>query len=106
MPFKRQLDEFALRHSKLKRIWLFGSRTRGEGTPYSDFDLAFEWEGDSRKEWLQFKNILIDEIRTLHSLDLVYLNEAGAELKETIMKQGKLIYDRDDREKTKIFRKS
>lgn len=37
----------AVRANKGKRVWLFGSRARGDGRPYSDIDLVVEFAKDA-----------------------------------------------------------
>jgi predicted nucleotidyltransferase len=36
------ISEWALQRQSIKAVWLFGSRTRGEATPDSDYDLGLE----------------------------------------------------------------
>lgn len=87
--------EKAIQMLKPKRIWVFGSRARGDFQPRSDIDLAFEFDEQSSIEhWAQYCIELDDEAPTLLKMDLVNLNEANTELKKNILEQGKVIYQK------------
>jgi len=93
-PFQQQLLQLAKREPYLERIWLFGSQARGDAAKLSDYDLAFDWHPQHRDEWIRFKFQLEDELKTLHTLDLIYMPEAGKTLKQEIEQTGKLIYEK------------
>jgi predicted nucleotidyltransferase len=55
------------------RVWLFGSHARGDATPTSDVDLAFEAIASNRAAWAAFVLEAEDEVPALVDLDLVDL---------------------------------
>jgi len=74
-----------------KRIILFGSRAKGKGQRYSDFDIAIEGaEMDIRQERL-LKDVF-DEKLGIFTVDLINLDKADADFKKLILEQGKVIY--------------
>ena len=93
-PFYKQLLELAKQQPHLKRLWIFGSRVRGDASLLSDYDLAFDWDPEHRSEWIRFKLYLEDALKTLHSIDFVYMPEASESLKKEIHENGKLIYEK------------
>jgi predicted nucleotidyltransferase len=74
----------------LRRVYLFGSRSRGDARSDSDIDLAFEHDSP-RAAWSGFVNHMRDEAPTLLDLDLVDLAQVGNELRVKILKEGRLI---------------
>lgn len=74
------------------KIWLFGSRARGEAIEKSDFDLAFRFRG-SKEDWTIFVNRLEAWPPTLHGYDLVNFNDVDDSLRAVIEKQGIVIYE-------------
>ena len=40
-------------HPAVERVWLFGSRARGDNFPRSDIDLAIEAPGIDRDDWAE-----------------------------------------------------
>src|SRR5690348_15960942 len=56
----------------LRRVYLFGSRARGDARTNSDLDLAFE-HSSSPAEWADFVNIAREEAPLLLDLDLIDL---------------------------------
>jgi len=74
------------------RLILFGSFARGDGTPFSDVDLAVEVEGGvDPKVW---NRILfeLEELPTLRKIDLIDLKRAPESLKKVIEKEGVPVY--------------
>lgn len=47
---KTLILEWAARHSEIRKVWLFGSRARGDNGPDSDIDLGIEVEGETMGE--------------------------------------------------------
>lgn len=89
-PGLRELLQQAEKTLNLRRVWLFGSRARGDARDDSDIDLAFEH--DSRPEaWADFVNSAIDQAPVLLDLDLVDLGSADPGLRERILREGKLL---------------
>lgn len=81
----------AARALDLRRVYLFGSRARGDARPGSDIDLAFE-HGSPPSVWADFVNAMHDGAPTLLDLDLVDLAEISPELRTRILSEGKLLH--------------
>ena len=75
----------------LRRVYLFGSRARGDARKDSDIDLAFD-HGSSPHAWADFVNVMQDEAPTLLDLDLIDLAQVSPELRTRILTEGKLLY--------------
>lgn len=86
------LIEKAIELISPKRIVLFGSFARGDESAKSDIDLAFEFNAD-RLKWLEFKNWVLENFKTLRDIDLVDLNIAENKLKEVVRKEGIVLYE-------------
>jgi uncharacterized protein len=79
-------------HPAVERVWLFGSRARGEPFERSDIDLAIEAPGMDWSDWLK---ITLDfEEEALLLIDLVRLEEAPAHLQKQILDEGIVVYER------------
>ncbi|MGC8733542.1 MAG: nucleotidyltransferase family protein [bacterium] len=70
------------------KVILFGSFSKGKALNYSDIDLAID-----NFEKIDYKVINkirdeIEELKTLRSIDIVDINNASSELKESILKEG------------------
>lgn len=74
----------------LRRVYLFGSRARSDARANSDLDLAFEHDS-TPAQWAKFVNAVQDEAPVLLDLDLVDLSTATPELRESILREGKLL---------------
>jgi len=72
---------------KKVKVYLFGSRAKGNHSQSSDFDLAFLSEEDISKELTLFRYIL-EEGNFPYKVDVIDLSEAGY-LKEIVLKEGK-----------------
>jgi predicted nucleotidyltransferase len=71
----------------------FGSRAQGDADERSDLDLALSCPGITGGRWLEIVEA-VEEAKTLVRLDLVWLEEAPATLKEEILRTGKVLYER------------
>lgn len=80
----------------VRRIILYGSRARGDTAERSDIDLAVEAPWATRRQWLDLWFFLVEEAETLLRVDAVRLEEAPPELKERILAEGKVIYERPE----------
>jgi predicted nucleotidyltransferase len=80
-----------LQNIDVRQIILYGSRARGDAKPNSDIDLAIE--ADERIGYI--RTILDEEIPTLLKFDVVNLNNAGGNLKEEIINEGIVIYEKN-----------
>lgn len=68
------------------KVYLFGSRARGDNTPYSDVDIAVEADVDLRRELTELRTIL-EESSLPYKVDIVDLRGASY-LKETVEREG------------------
>ncbi|MEZ4273582.1 MAG: nucleotidyltransferase domain-containing protein [Myxococcota bacterium] len=75
------------------KIWLFGSRARGDAKDTSDFDLAFEHHAE-QKDWIRFLNQVEESPPSLHKYDLVDCNCIDEKLRVSVESEGLVIYDR------------
>lgn len=91
IPALRTIVEQAGKALRLRRVWLFGSRSRGDAREDSDIDLAFEH--DSRPEdWADFVNATLEDAPVLSDLDLVDIRTAEPALRERILREGALLH--------------
>ncbi len=78
---------------KVEQIVLYGSRSRGDNTDTSDYDIAIIAPSAIEKD----KTMLyhdINEIETLKKIDIVFINkETDSDLLENINKDGVIIYE-------------
>ncbi|OGQ08239.1 MAG: hypothetical protein A3G32_08865 [Deltaproteobacteria bacterium RIFCSPLOWO2_12_FULL_40_28] len=86
----KQLLDHIVVLAKPKRIILYGSRARGDYSPTSDIDLAIE----GGKNWPKLKAYFEEQGLTLLPIDLVCLEEAEMALKERILKEGCVLYEK------------
>ena len=75
-----------------KKIFLFGSRARGDYRKNSDIDIAVDLDLSFRdKRKLKEK---IDIISGIYSVDLIFLNNVEENFRNKILKEGKILYDK------------
>lgn len=98
-----------LRQLGVKAVYLFGSRAQGREGPLSDYDYAIlmEDEGHLRGDDLYFKLYdLFSEIspRTLENdiIDIVFLRDAGLELRFHVIRYGIVLFDEVPQERLKF----
>ncbi len=77
-----------------EKVWLFGSRARGTHQPYADVDLAFLPAPGGDAQWSEFVAEVEEDAPTLLALDLVNVRTCQATLREEILSEGLLIYER------------
>lgn len=75
------------------RVLLYGSRARGDHAPRSDVDLAVDAPDLSEKEWLALEDF-VEDAPTLYKIDCVWLQKAPEELRQSILRDGKILYER------------
>lgn len=79
-----------LQYVSPERIILFGSRARGDNLDVSDIDIAVDCV-----ESIGFlEEILNEEVETLLKIQLINLNKVPDRLKEEILKEGKILYEK------------
>ena len=84
------------RLSFVDKVVLFGSRARGDHHDHSDIDLAIFCDQASDEEWRQVLDCLReDRIDTLLKVDCVRFERSNAALKEHIMIEGKVLYEKN-----------
>ncbi|MDF2782150.1 MAG: nucleotidyltransferase protein [Geminicoccaceae bacterium] len=76
------------------RVWLFGSRARGDHFERSDIDLAIEAPSMNDSDWVRIKLDFEDEAPTLLLIDLVRIEDAPEHLREQIRDEGIMIHER------------
>lgn len=78
----------------IEKIWLFGSRARGDHQEKADIDLAIECPAATTEDWIRIQNILA-EANTLLKIDCVRLDTLSnsSALKMAILEQGIKLYD-------------
>jgi predicted nucleotidyltransferase len=75
------------------RVYLFGSRARGNAGRCSDFDIGID--GSKPLDLSVFFEIKdsLERIPTLYQFDLVDLNRASSKLRESARREGRLLYE-------------
>ena len=77
----------------LDRVWLFGSRARGDHRDASDIDLAFEAPRMNRDAWLRFESS-VEKLGLIYRVDLVNLAWVSeAPFRERIERDKKLFWE-------------
>jgi uncharacterized protein len=89
-----QLTRRLAEHPAVERIWLFGSRARGDHFARSDIDLAIEAPGIERAEWAALHLDLDEEADTLLLLDFVLMDDMPESFKCRVHREGRLLYER------------
>lgn len=85
----RQLQNFP----QVEKVYLFGSRARGDAGPRSDIDLAIACPQADAIIWSDICEA-VDAAETLLCIDIVRLEEAAPELAQKILTEGRLLYER------------
>ncbi len=75
--------------NKSVKVYIFGSRARGDYTPRSDLDLGFLSEEDISYELSLLRGIL-EESNLTFSVDVVDLSKASEEFREAVLKEGRI----------------
>jgi predicted nucleotidyltransferase len=93
--FIEQLKQLAF----VKRIYLFGSRARGDASERSDIDLAIDCPQATGTDWLKVVDI-IDNADTLLKIDCVRLDQTTQPLRNKLSQEGIVIYEYPNSTKT------
>ena len=88
-----QLTRRLAEHPAVERVWLFGSRARGDNFERSDIDLAIE-APTMDDDWLKIKLDFEDAAPTLLLIDLVRFEDAPEHLREQIRDEGIMVHER------------
>lgn len=78
---------------EVRRVILFGSRAIGDWDERSDIDLAVSAPGIDFRRWAEIA-AEVDEAPTLLRIDLVWLEDAGAEFAREILRTGRVVHER------------
>lgn len=88
----RQVLSLLIRDWSPKRIYLFGSRAKGEATGNADFDLAVEGFFPSQ-EARRLVMAQVEVVSGLYSIDVVFLQEVDEGFRKLILATGKVVYE-------------
>ena len=96
IKIKNLLSVFQL-YPQVKLVYFFGSRARGKEGPMSDYDFAVYLDEKDAKKRFETKLSLMSKLSQrigIDEIDVVVLNDTeNPELKYSIIKEGKLIFD-------------
>lgn len=87
-----KIIEVILIYSQPEKIILFGSRATGDYKERSDIDIAVVDPDITDRQMRKIREA-VDEIRTLHSIDILWLNRVSEEFRDEILSTGKVIYE-------------
>jgi predicted nucleotidyltransferase len=73
-----------------RRVILYGSRSRGDHAPRSDFDLAIDAPELDEAAWSAMQDA-VENTDTLYKIDLVWLQQVPDNLRVSILRDGKII---------------
>jgi predicted nucleotidyltransferase len=88
---------------KILVAYLFGSHAKKLNTPISDVDIAILLS-ETPKNLFEYYLYMVNKLSGIvgDNLDLIILNTAPPMLKHQIIKYGKIIYTRDEKERIKF----
>ena len=89
----KELQDVFRRHANIRKVLIFGSRSKGNYRAGSDIDLAVI---GSNIEYSQLLNILceIDDLELLYSVDLLdYQKKKGTPIGDHIDRVGQVFYE-------------
>ncbi len=78
---------------KPKRIILFGSRARGDAQARSDYDIAIDDEELTPAKLARIRADM-ETVPTLLAIDVVWMSRAAETLRQRILNEGKILYER------------
>jgi predicted nucleotidyltransferase len=95
-PVIDKLVEHISAFPSVQKIILYGSRAKGTHTTFSDIDIAVAGVKD-RREWLHIHclaDVEDDRVPTLLKIDLVQLECVDPPVRQNIMEEGQMLYER------------
>lgn len=75
----------------VRRVWLFGSRARGDSGRASDIDLAVEAPGADPGDWARLWVQLTEDLPTLVPVDVLRWEDAPERIRRRILAEGVVI---------------
>ncbi len=92
----QSLVQFLVEQTRPKRVYLFGSRTRGGYRYFSDVDLAVEGARPlTFREERKLREAL-DGLAGIWTVDLVFLEKVDRTLADWIRQHGSVLYERHE----------
>lgn len=91
---RQQLIQMVKAYPGILRLYLFGSRARGDARPRSDIDLAVDAPSLTHRQWLELQDQIDEELDTLLKCDLLWLQKCDDELVKRIHQEGVILYER------------
>ncbi len=90
---KEHLGQLFSTRREIEKVIVFGSRARGDADARSDIDLAIVAPTATTRQWLDI-SFRLEDTDTLLTIDIVRWEDASATLKERIIAEGKVLYER------------
>lgn len=89
----KELQDVFRRHTNIKKVLIFGSRSKGNYRAGSDIDFALIGENIDYQQILDIY-LEIDDLELLYSVDLLnYQEKAGTPIGDHIDRVGKVFYE-------------
>jgi len=89
---RNRLVDILAKKPEVRRVILFGSRSRGDAEERPDIDLAVEGSQCLRAAVAGSPGL--EDSDTLLKIDLVWWEQASSELKRRIASEGEVLYER------------
>jgi len=86
-----KLKDFFSKFDFIDKVVIFGSRAKHNANPKSDIDLCIYSLEMDKKEFTKLK-LKLDELPILYKMDVVHFENSNDELKENILRDGKLFF--------------
>lgn len=97
---------FSKKRPEAVAVYLFGSRARGTVSPLSDIDLAVLIAPDSEKTLsYRYEAVLLTDLASLFktdAIDLVVLNHASPLLQHRVLRDGRVLFCRNHRQRLRL----
>jgi predicted nucleotidyltransferase len=92
-PVEQIIVDTIIKRARPKRILLFGSRARDDAHERSDYDIAIDDE-QLTPALLARIRADIEEIPTLHQIDVLWVNNTTGAFRQRILSEGRVLYER------------